>query len=101
VSKIKPPEPIYFNEGYENVVLSTEAPVFAVGDIELFRRNGWSAKLNMQLDITSVEVGCLMVLMVTAIATSFNEYDYASYISENNLERHFIIKQALENDDAE
>ena len=61
----------------EYLTLTTELPLFAVGDITLYmNRNGWTAKLDMQPDITTRELSQLMVLLFTAYATAGGQYDY-------------------------
>ena len=77
----------------EYMTINTEPMRLSVSDIAVRQRNGWTAKLNMQPDITPIEVGLIMFFIFSVGYQGYGEYDIAGYISEHKLERHFEITE--------
>ena len=75
----------------DNIVFAADCPLFAIGDISFRMANGWQAQLDMLEDITPQEVAHLSVLLFTGLVSTLGNYDYAGYIHEHNLHRHFKI----------
>ena len=75
------------------LAMNAEPMRLSVGDIAVHQRNGWTAKLNMQPDITPIEVGLIMVFIFSVGYQGYGEYDIAGYISEHKLERNFEITE--------